>query len=189
MKKTINDIKKNYKSINGIVNNAYSGTLGDLSKINLKDFDNSLNFNLKIPFFLAKEFKTFLIKGSKKTNQLSSIVNISSIYAFKVPDPLLYNKNKTNPVNYGSTKASLTMLTKYLSAHLDSSNIRVNSVSPGPFPKIQKNKLFIKKLESKVLLKRVGIPYEVSKPVVFLLSNSSSYITGIDLIVDGGWTV
>ena len=79
-------------------------------------------------------------------------------------------------------------MTKYLACHLGKDNIRVNSISPGPFPQSTKG-LKVKNIKSyKIPLNRFGKPIEVAEPVVFLLSNKSSYINGSNLVVDGGWT-
>ena len=70
-------------------------------------------------------------------------------------------------------------------------NIRLNSFSPGAFPNdnVKKNKRFISKLKSNVPLNRIGNPNDLDTSIIFLSSPSSSYITGINLIVDGGWTI
>ena len=70
-------------------------------------------------------------------------------------------------------------------------NIRVNAISPGafPHPEIQKHQKFIKNLSRKIPLNRIGQPYELKGAVVFLASKASFYVTGHNLVVDGGWTV
>ena len=80
-------------------------------------------------------------------------------------------------------------LSKYLACNLNSKHIRVNSVSPGAFPNLKnKNKNKFIRLKNRIPLGRFGLPIEVAKPVIFLLSSDSSYITGTNLIIDGGWT-
>ena len=101
------------------------------------------------------------------------------------------NFSFNNPSFYGAGKAGLIQLTKYLACHLPDKGIRVNSVSPGPFPPqeiIKKHPDFYQKLINKVPLKRIGDPNELIGIVQFLLSDSSSYITGANIPVDGGWT-
>ena len=96
-----------------------------------------------------------------------------------------------NPLLYGCMKAALIQSSKYLSSILSESNIRVNSVSFGPFPSektINENQLFIKELSKKTHLKRIGKAKESVGIIKFLLSEESSFITGADIPVDGGWT-
>ena len=70
-------------------------------------------------------------------------------------------------------------------------NIRVNAITPGAFPskEVQQNIDFIEKLSQKTTLKRIGNPEDLKGAIVFLASNASSYITGQNLIIDGGWTI
>jgi gluconate 5-dehydrogenase len=109
------------------------------------------------------------------------------------PDPRIYGSSGfDNPPQYGVAKAGLIQLTRYLACHLAPEGIRVNSVSPGPFPPIEtvarEHPEFLKALENRVPLGRVGKPEEMAGVIVFLASNASSYITGANIPVDGGWT-
>ena len=79
-------------------------------------------------------------------------------------------------------------MTKYLACNLNPKKIRVNSISPGPITKSNASKRFIKKIRKKVPIGRVGKPIEVALPIIFLLSDLSTYVNGADLSVDGGWT-
>ena len=95
-----------------------------------------------------------------------------------------------NPVHYGSSKASLIQYTKYASVYLAKYNIRVNLLAQEHFQiKSSKNKTFINNLKSNVPLNRIGIPDDLNTSIVFLSTPNSSYITGINLLVDGGWTI
>ena len=114
------------------------------------------------------------------------------MYGKVSPDPSIYDeKNKMNSLLYGCLKAAFLHSSKYLSTIFATSNIRVNSVSYGPFPsnKVkEENPSFIAELEKKTHLKRVGYPSESVGIIKFLLSSESSFITGADIPVDGGWT-
>ena len=81
-------------------------------------------------------------------------------------------------------------MTKYGASYLGQHGVRVNSVSPGPFPSddVQKNNEFITSLSRQVPLGRIGMAGEIVGPVVFLLSDAASYVSGHNLVVDGGWT-
>jgi len=185
----IEDIKKKYKFINGIVNNAYSGKTGAVEHINKKDFQKATNLNLYAPLKIIKDLKNLMIKGANKSKHPSSVVNIGSMYGSVSPDKKIYKSSKDqNPIHYGSTKAGLIQMTKYLACNLDSKKIRINCISPGPIPKGKSSSKFLNNLSKKTPMGRIGKPIEVALPVIFLLSNYSSYINGINLPIDGGWT-
>ena len=80
--------------------------------------------------------------------------------------------------------------TRYCAGHLANKNIRVNCVTPGPFPDPKKlpPEAFLKELRNKTMLKRVGVPDEIVGAVLYLASDAASFTTGANLIVDGGWT-
>ena len=114
------------------------------------------------------------------------------MYGIVSPNPVIYDgTDYANPVNYGAGKAALLQLTRFAAVHLAGKGVRVNAISPGPFPSpaVQRNTTFIKRLEEKVPLGRIGQPEELKGAVVFLASDAASYITGHNLVVDGGWTI
>ena len=108
------------------------------------------------------------------------------------PDPSIYGESgMNNPPYYGAAKAGLVQLTRYLAVHLGSDRIRVNSVSPGPFPPPSLKTTapeFHALLCEKTPLGRIGAAEELVGPVLFLLSDAASFVTGSDIRVDGGWT-
>ena len=114
------------------------------------------------------------------------------MYGKVAPNPANYtNDVNVNALLYGSMKAALIQASKWMSASLGDNGIRVNSVSFGPFPQEniqQSNPIFIENLSKQTHLKRIGKPQEASGIILFLLSDDSSYITGADISVDGGWT-
>lgn len=113
------------------------------------------------------------------------------MYGMVSPDPGIYgNSGFNSPAYYGAGKAGVLQLTRYCAAHLAKKNIRVNSITPGPFPDFGKSppKEFILKLQDKTMLKRIGKPREIVGALIFLSSDTSSYMTGSNVVVDGGWT-
>jgi NAD(P)-dependent dehydrogenase (short-subunit alcohol dehydrogenase family) len=121
-----------------------------------------------------------------------SIINISSMYGMVSPDPNVYRDSCLgNPPNYGAGKAAVLQFTRYAACYLGRYGIRINAISPGPFPNpdVQDNHpWFIDELASKTPLGRIGQPSELMGAIVFLASEASSYVTGANLVVDGGWT-
>ena len=184
----LNLLQSEAGNVSGWVNNAYSaGTSngsGNYSRDEIQFSVTSLTDNM----LATQTVDEFMISNLQK----GSIVNIASMYGLVSPYPDVYAENPQlhNPPAYGALKAGLIQYSKYSSIHLAHKGIRVNSVSPGAFPseKTQSNKVFLNQLISKIPLKRVGSPEEVACAVHFLLSEAASYITGTNLVVDGGWT-
>ena len=123
-----------------------------------------------------------------------SIVNFCSMYGLVAPDFSIYGDDNTdnparNPPCYGSAKAGVQQLTKYAASDLGKYNIRVNCVTPGPFPR-PSNQVndFAEKLGKKTMLGRIGGNTEIAGAVALLCSDASTYMTGTNIVVDGGWT-
>ena len=121
------------------------------------------------------------------------IVNISSMYGMVSPDFRVYDESPASmsPPHYCAAKAGVIQLTKYFAQYLGRDNIQVNAISPGPFPseKVQEDRRCLEALEAKTALGRIGRPEDLVGAVVFLSSSASDYVTGHNLVVDGGWTV
>lgn len=181
----------NLKVLHGIVNNAYSGSAGSIETSTLQNFRESY----EVTVVSAQSLFSKLLPCLRQTIKLGgevSVVNISSMYGFYSPFLELYeSKSVANPPFYGASKAALNQWSKYGACEFSSEGIRFNTISPGPFPNIdvQNNSPeFIKSLCQKVPMKRIGQADEIGGPVVFLMSDSSSYVNGINLEVNGGWT-
>lgn len=123
----------------------------------------------------------------------ASVINIGSMYGKVSPVPEVYEKTNQppNPPYYGAAKAGLLQMTRWLACRLGPEKIRVNSISPGAFPqwnaRVQMPD-FVSELDQRSPLGRIGIREEIAGPVLFLASKASSYVTGADIAVDGGWT-
>jgi NAD(P)-dependent dehydrogenase (short-subunit alcohol dehydrogenase family) len=185
-------IKKRFGCLHGIVNNAYSGKVGTLKAINAKDFMTACTYNIVAPFALVKALAPLLEVTAKKNRTTVSVVNVASMYGIVSPDPSIYvDSGLNNPVHYAASKGGMIQLSRYLACHLGQAGIRVNSISPGPFPNLEIDSGipgFNERLACKVPMGRVGRPEEVAGPVVFLLSEAASYVNGANLNIDGGWT-
>ncbi len=174
-------------SPDGLVNLAFGSTAKKLEDLAGEDFDKVNHTALTATFIVAREAAQYMIqKGG------GSIVLFSSMYGMVSPNDEVYEApmNK-NPLEYGVGKAGIIQMTKYLAVHWARQHVRVNCISPGPFPNptVQQNHPgFIARLAKKSPMGRIGVADEIAGPVAFLLSDVSSYITGHNLVVDGGWT-
>jgi NAD(P)-dependent dehydrogenase (short-subunit alcohol dehydrogenase family) len=171
----------------GLVNLTFTSTGKRLEDLTEAEFDAVNHGGLTATFFLSREVGLEMARLNR-----GSIVLFSSMYGLVSPDPKIYESpmNK-NPVEYGVAKAGIVQMTRYLAVHWGKQNVRTNCISPGPFPNplVQRDHPdFVKRLEEKSPLGRVGQADEIAGSVAFLLSDAASYITGHNLVVDGGWT-
>tara|TARA_A100000164_G_C21875047_1_gene757181 strand:+ start:550 stop:1344 length:795 start_codon:yes stop_codon:yes gene_type:complete len=190
-KKVKNFFSKN-KTIGIIVNNAYEGETGNFDNYSKTKYKNAFNSGILALTNIVSEAKKTLINSSKKHGH-ASIINISSIYGSISPDPDIYKNTKlSNPPYYGVVKAGVEQFTRYAAVNLAKYNINVNSISPGAFPneKIKnKNKKFIAKLKKKIPMRRIGTPKDIITSILFLASKDSAYVTGVNIKIDGGWSI
>lgn len=156
--------------------------------------------DLTIPFLTIQTFVPIM-----KKQRAGSIINISSIYGLVGNDQRIYKGSNLHKVYikkgghkikqvyapgvYTASKGGLINFTRYLAAYYGEYNIRVNCISPGGIYHKSENKAFLKKYSEKVPLGRKANPDEINGAVVFLASDASSYITGHNLVVDGGFTI
>jgi NAD(P)-dependent dehydrogenase (short-subunit alcohol dehydrogenase family) len=187
----VNEIRGQHGRLDVIVNNASSGRSGTFESITAADLEQAYRVNV-IAAFQILQAGLPLLKESAKLNGGASVVNISSMYGSVSPDPSIYGSSGAdNPPSYGSAKAGVIQFTRYAACHLAPDRIRVNSISPGPFPAqryLDNDPEFYQRLIARVPLRRTGDPRELQGPLLFLASDASSFVTGINLPVDGGWT-
>lgn len=172
--------------IDGIINNAFYAKGQSPETMDRDDFNYTLDGTLASVFESIKSSLPYLSNNA-------SIINVSSMYGMVAPDFEAYENcpQFLNPPHYGAAKAGVIQLTKYYASYLGKRSIRVNAVSPGPFPsyEVQKNDIFMQELKKRTLLNRFGLPHDLAGIFVFLMSESSRFITGQNFAVDGGWTV
>jgi len=186
VRKAIDAIVEKYQNIDGWINNAYPRTADwgvNVEEVKMESWRKNVDLQLNAYFMCCK-----CVLEKMKKQQFGSIVNMSSIYGIVAPDFQVYkNTQMTMPVAYSAIKAGIINFTKYLAAYYGPFNVRVNSVSPGGIFDGQP-KQFVEQYEEKVPLRRMGKPGDIAPAVAFLISDDSSYVTGHNLVVDGGWT-
>lgn len=186
IKNVINEILNKYGKIDGWVNNAYPRTNdwgNKFEDVELNSWNVNLEMQLSTVFMCCQE----VLKVMKEQG-FGTIVNMASIYGIVGPDFSVYNETKlTMPAAYSAIKGGVINFSRYLASYYGSYNIRINCVSPGGIFDNQ-DPLFVSNYEKKVPLRRMGLPVDISPAVTFLLSDESSYITGQNIVIDGGWT-
>ena len=183
------NIKSKFGKLDILVNNAVEFVSGKLLEMNPRDFNRSLDVAVTGVFRMIQAAIPIMQDEDKGG---ASIINIASMYGIVSPDFRNYanQPEAENPPSYGAAKAGVIQLTKYAACKLAPLNIRINSVSPGAFPDEKKNSPdFIRQLASRTPMNRIGKPWELKGVVVFLAGKASTYITGQNIVIDGGWTV
>jgi NAD(P)-dependent dehydrogenase (short-subunit alcohol dehydrogenase family) len=182
----IDQIMDRFKRIDGLVNNAYPRT-ADWGKkfedVGPESWRKNIDMQLNSTFVFSQ--KVLKLMASQKQG---AIVNIASIYGVVGNDFTIYEDyGGTSPAAYSAIKGGVINFSRYLASYYGRDGIRVNCVSPGGIFDNQ-HPSFISRYESKVPMKRLGRPDDIAPSVTFLLSDEAKYITGQNLIVDGGWT-
>lgn len=182
----IDSVVKKYGRIDGLVNNAYPRTQDWSSKfeeVTLDSWRKNVDMQMNSVFFICQKVLEVM-----KAQKSGSIVNVSSIYGVVGNDFTIYEGyGGTSPAAYSAIKGGIINFTRYLASYYGKDNVRVNCVSPGGI-KDQQHPSFIERYEDKSPLKRMGHPDEIAPAITFLLSDEASFITGHNLMVDGGWT-
>ena len=161
-----------------VVNNAGVCVPAQLQDISDEDWDRVMNVNLKAVFIICREFAPGMIERKS-----GSIVNVASIWG---------RTGSAMESSYCASKGGLVLFTKALAQELGPSGIRVNCVSPGCIDTAMNEGYSMeerRELEERTPLGRFGTPEEVGKAVAFLASDRAGFITGADLLVDGGFSI
>ena len=194
-----NDLSTKKISVNVLINNAainpkYEVLVGGkngsrVEDFNLLDWDSQLDVGLKGAFICSKVFGSEMAKQGKGV-----IINIASDLSVIAPDQRIYNSHNTTelqnvkPITYSVIKSGLIGMTKYLATYWNESNVRVNALSPGGVYENQ-NLEFVDRLTKLIPLGRMASPDEYKSAIQFLCSDASSYMTGQNLVIDGGRSV
>ena len=189
------------RSIDILINNAHE--LGPATGFNVPEgsLENSTfdqwNRNLQGGVYWAVQ-TTQRLGAKMKIQRRGSIINIATMYASVAPRPSLYAGTESlNPPGYSASKAALVAFTRYTASFWGQDGVRANCISPGPFSNtedvtgqnsVAADSEFVRRLKSCTALNRIGRPSELCGALLFLASDASSYVTGQNIGIDGGWT-
>ncbi|WP_141992459.1 SDR family oxidoreductase [Bacillus sp. B4EP4a] len=180
-------VKEQYRDLHILINNAGGSKSSKLLDTSEADWDMIQHVNLKSVFLVSKYLGKVMEEGVGSGNKAikRAIVNVASLSGHQAGAFIPH---------YSSAKAGVISLTKSLALELAAAGIRVNSVSPGfiETPLTEdglQNEKFVKSIQRNTALERVGKAEEISNVITFAASPEASYMTGTDLLVDGGWLI
>ena len=192
VKKMFSQIRKTYGRLDVLINNAAfvsAKTFGvkDFKNFETHSFDlwkKSFEVNVDAPFILSQK-----VLGVMKKQKSGTIINISSNYGLLGPDFDTYENEKLwTPPGYAVTKSAILNLTRYIANLYGKYGITCNTLSPSGVATDKLSSRFKKRYASRNALKRMAKVSDYAGPMIFLCSDASGYMTGANLIVDGGWT-
>jgi NAD(P)-dependent dehydrogenase (short-subunit alcohol dehydrogenase family) len=167
-----------------LVNSGHEPLGADWTTVTAEQFNRQLA-NATGYFLLAR-----LLRGHAiSRNAPASVVMVASMYGLVGSYPDVYEDiGAANPVAYQALKGGVVQMTRHLAVYWARDNVRVNCLSPGPFPSDKAPAALVARLVQKSPMRRMGRPEELKGAIVFLASDASSYMTGQNLVIDGGWT-
>lgn len=171
-------------SIDVLVNNAVHRSGGSIETATAEDWSATSDVNSRGLFLMCQHAGAHMAARGR-----GSIVNVGSIYGVVGADFSIYDGTAmTSPVSYAYDKAGMIGLTRYLASWYGGRGVRVNCLSPGGLRTADQDPTFVAAYERRVPIGRMAGPEDIKGPVGFLASDASAYITGVNLLVDGGWT-
>lgn len=184
--KKINDIEQKFGPLDAWVNCAYPRTadwINKLEQVTPESWQDNVSMHMNGYCISSHEIAKRMAK-----REGGAIVNIGSVYGQVAPNFRNYDgTDMTTPAAYTAIKGGITAYSKYLASYFGLQKVRVNVVSPGGIFNNQPES-FLKKYNEKTCLGRLADSTEIAPSVAFLISNAASYITGVDLVIDGGLT-
>jgi NAD(P)-dependent dehydrogenase (short-subunit alcohol dehydrogenase family) len=185
IKRVAAEIREKWRKLDILFNNAAAGSAGSFERYPAEEWVRTLEVNA---LGLLRSCRTFGHLMAEQ--QTGSIVNIGSIYGVVSPDFNIYDGHAemTNPPAYGFAKAGMIQLTRYLAVYFARQGVRVNCISPGGLYSPEMPAGFVANYCHRTPLGRMAGPNDLKGAAVFLASDASAYITGQNLLIDGGYT-
>lgn len=170
--------------IDVLVNNGHEGDAHDWTNVTAEQFTRQLA-NAAGYFLLARLVRDHAVQRGGG----ASIIMLGSMYGQVASYPDAYEGIcPASPVAYHALKGGILQMTRHLAAYWARDRVRVNCLSPGPFPSDKAPRAMVERLCAKLPMARMGQPFELKGAIVFLASEASSFMTGQNLTIDGGWT-
>jgi NAD(P)-dependent dehydrogenase (short-subunit alcohol dehydrogenase family) len=181
------DVLVNNAALNDKVEGRDASAPVSFEKFPLEQWKRAVDVNLTGTFLCCQVFGELMASGRS-----GSIINVASTYGIVGPDQRIYRDDQGRQTlfkspAYSATKAAIIGLTKYLAAYYGPTGVRVNTLSPGGV-KTTQDEWFVSNYSERTPLGRMATPEDYRGAIVYLASDASSYVTGTNLIVDGGWT-
>jgi len=170
--------------IDVLVNNGHQADAHDWTNVTAEQFTRQLA-NATGYFLLARLVHDHAVQRGRE----ASIIMLGSMYGQVASYPDAYEGIcPASPVAYHALKGGIIQMTRHLAAYWARDRVRVNCLSPGPFPSDKAPRAMVERLCAKLPMGRMGRPFELKGAIVFLASDASSFMTGQNLTIDGGWT-
>jgi len=196
VEKSLLKIEKLWKTPDILINNAALDSPpnapakenGPFESYPKESLNKILDVNISGTFICCQVFGGAMAKAGK-----GSIINISSIYGMVSPNQDIYKykriggKEWYKPASYAVSKSAIMNLTRYLATYWAKKGVRVNTLSPAGIFNNQ-DKEFLTEYKKRIPIGRMAEPHEMNGAIIFLSSDASSYMTGANLVIDGGWT-
>lgn len=181
-------VRQHFGDLHILINNAGGSVKSGILETTANDWDYVQNVNLKSVFLVSKALGKIMVQAAKQTDNLKenrTIINVASLSGHQAGALIPH---------YSAAKAGVINLTKSLALELAPYGVRVNSISPGfvetPLTAAGlENEQFVKAIQKNTALRRVGKAEEIANVIAFMASNEASYMTGSDILVDGGWLI
>jgi len=195
VKKIVKKIKIKFNKINILINHShfkgskkklvpFHSFFSPVDKYPSNIWKKTLEVNLDGLFYVTKHFLPLLLK-----NKNSVILNTSSTYGKVSPNKNIYGNSGINsPIPYATTKFAIIGFTKYLASHYAERGLRANVLIPGGIKNKSHKKNFLKNYSKITPMKRLSDSEEYKEAILFLISEASSYVTGSEIVIDGGFT-
>lgn len=182
----VDAVMQSARKVDVLINNAAYGCVKPLHEYQEEEWLEGIDGTINGVFRMTREILPVMLDQGH-----GNIINIASMYGMVAPNMEIYgDSGQNNPANYGAGKAAIIQFTKYIACVYAERGIRANTVSPGPFPdpEVQKDVRFIRALENKTPMRRIGTPEDLQGIMIYLASDASRYTNGQNITVDGGWT-